>query len=53
MTSPLSDSLFEEVLGQTLACLSGEAGPEDVERLNELLCNSEAARRIYARRNSR
>ena len=46
MTSPLPDSVLDEVLGLTLTCLSGEAGPEDVERLNELLCN-EAARRIY------
>ena len=46
MTSLLPDSVFDEVLGLTLACLSGEASPADVERLNELLCN-EAARCVY------
>ena len=48
MTSPLPDSLLDEVNGLVFACLSGEAGPEDVEHLNELLFNSEPARRIYA-----
>ncbi len=48
MISPFSDSLLDEVHGLTLACLSGEADPEDVEHLSELLLNNEAVRRIYA-----
>ena len=48
MTSPLPDSLLDEVNGLAFACLNGEAGPEDIEHLNELLFNSEPARRIYA-----
>ena len=48
MTHPLPDSLLDEVHGLTLVCLSGEADPEDVKYLNELLVSNETARHIYA-----
>ncbi len=48
MTSLLPDNLLDELNDLTFACLSGEAGPEDIEHLNKLLLNSEPARRVYA-----
>ena len=49
MTSPLPDSLLDEVHDLTLACLSGEASPETIAALDQLVCSSNAACRVYVR----
>jgi probable HAF family extracellular repeat protein len=48
VNSSLSDSLLDEVHDLALACLGGEASPQDVARLDELLLHNEVARQIYA-----
>ena len=48
MTPYVSDQLLDEITDLTLACLSGEARQEEIERLNDLLLNSESARNVYA-----
>jgi hypothetical protein len=47
MTLSPPDGLLDEVHGLTLACLAGEESLEEAHRLNELLLNDRAARRIY------
>ena len=47
MTSPFPDNLLDEVHSLTLACLSGDAGPEEIERLDGLVCGSDAACQVY------
>ena len=45
---PIPDSLLDEVHDLALACLSGTATPEDVVRLDKLVCDNDMARHVYA-----
>jgi len=47
--SSIPDSLLDEVQSLTLACLSGEAPPEQAARLDSLVCADDDARSVYLR----
>lgn len=48
-TSPVSDSLLDQVHDLTLACAAGEATPEQIVLLDSLVCSDDRACQIYVR----
>lgn len=47
LPNPISDTLLDEVHELTLACLSGDAGPDAIALLDKLVCENDAALDIY------
>jgi hypothetical protein len=47
--APSPDDVFDEIHRLVMACLSSEASPDDIGRLDQLVCTSDDACRVYVR----